>query len=125
MRWGRGVINVKRNTYGTKGPEEQRESDRGRLTKKDEKDKRRETRTYDGMGGAIELSLEIGDGEGHAEEVDSIASPGQPPKTTTVNHGEALEDPELPREEKTPLGESDCAKDLQQGSCPFHLLFLR
>lgn len=31
---------------------------------------------YDGVSRAIELSLEIGDGQGHAKEVDGIAGPG-------------------------------------------------
>ena len=33
------------------------------------------------MGGAVELCLEIGDGEGHAEKVDGVARPRQPPGT--------------------------------------------
>ena len=35
-------------------------------------------RTDDVMSRAVELLLEVDDGEGHAEKVDRVASPGQP-----------------------------------------------
>lgn len=44
------------------------------------RERERGERTDDVMSRTVELFLEVDDGEGHAEKVDRVASPGQPSK---------------------------------------------
>lgn len=78
-------------------------------------------RTDEVVGGTVELSLEVDDGEGDAEEVDSVASPGQPAgRGSRRALGWRAES--IPREEETPLRERDGGQDVEQRPRPLSLL---
>lgn len=75
------------------------------------------------MGGAAELGLEVDDGEGDAEEVESVARPGQPAgQGSRRARGRRMES--IPREEETPLGEGEGGEDVEQRPRPLCLLSL-
>ena len=88
--------------------------------------------TNDVMGRAIELGLQVHDGERHAEKVDGVASPSQPTNTNKSRPRSELDKPltrpkrhDSPREEETPLRQSNSPQDLQQRSRSVHFLPLR
>ena len=101
---------------------EERKSRRGGL--------KRSVTTDDIMSRAVELRLEVDDGERHAEKVQGVASPGQPAKNGSKLRSK-LNQPrrgakraDSPREKETPLGESDGFEDFQQRPRSLDLLSL-
>ena len=85
--------------------------------------------TDDIMGIAVELFLEVDNGEGHAEKVDGIASPGQPARKARIEGRcrdlkPAWRAVSLPGEKETPLGQGETRQDVQQGSRSLYLLSL-
>ena len=75
------------------------------------------------MSRAVELILEVDDGEGHAENVDRVASPGEPSVNKGIGSGDqsssSLDSDRhscLPREKETPLGEGEAPQDVEERS---------
>ena len=76
------------------------------------------------MRAAIELGLEVDDGEGHGEEIDSVASPSQPTKNGSRSKPDKFRHPGSPREKETPLRKSEASDDFQQRSRALYFLSL-
>ena len=75
------------------------------------------------MGGAAELGLEVDDSEGDAEEIDSVARPGQPAGRGSRRARDRRVE-SIPREEETPLGEGEICQDIEQRLRPLCFLSL-